>query len=130
MFIPEGYGTVFPYIVVNDAEGFITFLKTVFDATELGRSVHGGRIANARMRIGTTSFMVSEAAADNMAAMPAAFYIYVENTDETFQKALAQGATKWFDPMNMPYEDRQGGIIDPAGNKWAISTRLVQEGYD
>jgi PhnB protein len=106
-------------------------MKSVFNAKELGRTVMpNGRIANVRIRIGTSSFMVSEASKDNMRAMPAAYYIYVENVDETFEKALSGGGTKWFDPMDMPYQDRQAGITDPFGNMWAISNRLVQKPYD
>ena len=44
--------------------------------------------------------------------------------------AQSHGATKIFEPMDMPYEDRQGGVTDPFGNIWWISTRLVQEPYD
>src|SRR3974390_416625 len=121
MYIPEGYGTVFPYMVVEQADKFVQFMKTVFNAKELGRTVlPNGRIANVRMRVGTSSFMVSEASSENMKAMPAAYYVYVERLDQTFQRALSNGATRWFDPMDMPYQDRQAGITDPFGNMWAI----------
>ena len=62
--------------------------------------------------------------------MQAAYYVYVKDADRTFAKALSNGAGKIFDPMDMPYEDRQGGITDPFGNIWWISTRLVEEAYD
>lgn len=130
MYVPEGYGTVFPYMMVEDIEGFITFLKNVFDAKELGRTVMKGRVANCRLRVGTTSFMVSEVDGVNFKPLPSAYYIYVENTDATFAKALSHGAKRVFDPADMPYQDRQAGVIDPAGNYWWISTRLVNEPYD
>jgi len=108
MYIPEGYGTVFPYMVVEQADKCVQFMKTVFNAKELGRTLQrNGRIANVRMKIGTSAFMVSEASQENMKAMPAAYYVYVESVDQTFESALSNGATKWFDPMDMPYEDRQ-----------------------
>ena len=130
MYIPEGYGTVFPYIVVSDMNRFVDFLKTVFDAKELGRTVMpDGRIANCRLRIGTTSFMAGEGG-EGFPPRPVSHYIYVENTDGTFAKAIANGGKKIMDPINMPYQDRQGGVIDPCGNQWWISTRLVEEGYD
>lgn len=130
MYIPEGYGTVFPYIMVNDINQFVDFLRAVFDARELGRTVMpDGRVANCRLRIGTTSFMAS-AGGEGFPPMPVMHYIYVEDADATFAKALAHGATKIMEPANMPYEDRQGGVIDPCGNTWWISTRLVEEGYD
>jgi len=131
MHIPEGYGTVFPYFLVNDAERFVKFLKEVFDGSEVGRTVMpNGRIANVRIRIGTSTFMISEADGENLKPMAASYYVYVENADKTFAKALAHGATKLFEPMDMPYLDRQGGVIDPFGNIWWISTHLVPESYD
>ena len=130
MYIPEGYGTVFPYIMVNDINRFVDFLKAVFDAKELGRTVMpDGRVANCRLRIGTTSFMAS-AGGEGFPPMPVMHYIYVEDADATFAQALAHGATKIMEPADMPYEDRQGGVIDPCGNTWWISSRLVEEGYD
>ena len=130
MYIPEGYGTVFPYIMVNDMNRFVGFLTAVFDAKELGRTVMpDGRVANCRLRIGTTSFMAS-AGGEGFPPMPVMHYIYVEDADATFAQALAHGATKIMEPADMPYEDRQGGVIDPCGNTWWISTRLVEDGYD
>jgi len=131
MYIPEGYGTVFPYFMVSDVGGFINFLENVFEAVEIGRTVTpAGRLANARIRIGTSSFMVSEADSSRFGPTTASYYVYVENADETFAKAMAHGATKLMEPMDMPYQDRQGGIKDPCGNTWWISTRLVPGTYD
>jgi PhnB protein len=131
MYIPEGYGTVFPYIVVNQAGKFIDFLKDTFDAEEIGRTtLPDGRVANSRVRIGTTNFMVSEANGESLKAMPATYYIYVANVDRVLDKAVSNGAKKMFDPMDMPYGDRQAGITDPAGNIWWISNRLVNKAYD
>jgi len=130
MYVPEGYGTVFPYFVVSDVERFIDFLKNAFDAKELGRTVMpNGRIANVRMRIGTSSFMAS-AGQEGLDGTRANYYLYVENADETYAKALRHGATKIMEPMDMPYDDRQGGVTDPFGNMWWISQRLVPESYD
>ena len=129
MYVPEGYGTVFPYFLVSDTEGFANFVKNVFDAREIGRTVMpDGRIANLRIRIGTSTFMVS--GGENVNPMSAAYYVYVENADQTFARALSHGATKIFEPTEMHYGDRQGGVTDPFGNIWWISTRLVKESYD
>ena len=131
MYVPEGYGTVFPYMIVNGADDLSHFLSSAFGATEVGRTtLPNGRIANIRIRIGTSAFMVSEAADDGMKAMPAAYYVYVEDVDSTFDRALALGATKIIEPTDMPYLDRQAGITDPCGNVWWISKRLVEEPYD
>lgn len=130
MYIPDGYGTVFPYLFVAGADAYAGFLARVFAADELGRTVlPDGRIANIRVRIGTSAFMISEAS-DSMPATKAAHYVYVEDVDRTYEKALAAGAERIFEPADMPYLDRQGGVTDPAGNVWWISRRLVDEPYD
>ena len=130
MYIPEGYGTVFPYIIVADVERFLSFLEAVFDASELGRTtLEDGRIANLRVRVGTSSFMVSEADGTTLEPMPCTHYVYVEDVDGTLQKAIENGATKLFDAADMSYGDRQAGISDPFGNLWWISRRLVEEDY-
>ena len=62
MYIPEGFGTVFPYIFASDAAAYLTFLERAFGAEVVGRTeAPDGTVANARVRIGTTAFMVSEA---------------------------------------------------------------------
>ena len=130
MYIPAGYGTVFPYIFAADATTYIDFLKQALAAQELGRTVMpNGEIANARVRIGNTSFMVSQAR-ESFNPTAGAFYLYVEDADVAFSTALANGATAIFEPKDMPYGDRQAGINDPAGNIWWISTRFRHEPYD
>lgn len=130
MYIPDGYGTMFPYIFVREARTYLEFLQHAFGAQELGRTVlPDGEIANARVRIGETNFMVS-AAKENFKPSASAFYLYVEDADAAFKTALANGATAIFEPSDMPYGDRQGGITDPAGNIWWISARFLHEPYD
>jgi PhnB protein len=131
MYIPDGYGTVFPYMVVTGAEELAEFLTHSFGATVIGKTVFpNGRIANIRVRIGTSSFMLSEASDEAMKAMPASYYLYVEDVDAVFASAIAHGAKEIFGPADMPYQDRQAGIVDPSGNVWFISHRLVEEPYD
>ena len=130
MYIPEGYGTIFPYMIVDGANAFIDFLKSVFDATEVGRTEFpNGRVANIEVQIGTSRFMIGEPDSETSKPMPASYYIYVEDVDQTLKKAVAHGATKLFDAMDMTYQDRQAGVIDPFGNSWWISRRLVNEPY-
>ena len=59
VYIPEGYGTVFPYMIVDDANSFVDFLKNIFAANEVGRTEFpDGRVANVQVRIGTSEFVV------------------------------------------------------------------------
>jgi PhnB protein len=131
MYIPPGFGTLFPYLLVSDAVGFVAFLKSAFAATELGRTtMSADRIANARIRIGTTSFMVGEAEGRAYPPMPTAFYLYVEDAHASMARAIAAGARQESPVGDMPYGDRQGGVRDPFGNIWWISQRLIHEPYD
>ena len=131
MYIPDGYGTVFPYMIVEGAEELVDFLCKAFGATVEGKTIFpNGRIANIRMRIGTSSFMMSQAGDETMNAMPASYYLYVEDVDTTYEAAIKHGAQKVFEPADMPYKERQAGVVDPSGNTWWISRRLVEEAYD
>lgn len=58
-----------------------------------------------------------------------ALYLFVENADEAITRALSAGAHLLMEAGDMPYGDRQGGVVDPAGNTWWISQRLVHAAY-
>ena len=129
MYIPPGFNTVTPYMFVEGAELFVDFLVQGLDGFELHRSLReDGCIANAQVAIGTSMLMVSESS-EAYPAMPASYYLYVENADESVARALQFGATLIMPVADMPYGDRQGGVRDPFGNLWWISQRLVKGGY-
>ena len=72
--------------------------------------------------------MISQAR-EQFLNMRTAFYLFVDDVEEIHQRAIDYGAKVEFEPVDMPYEDRQSGIIDPSGNYWWISKRLVNKGY-
>ncbi|MGA7991869.1 MAG: VOC family protein [Thermoanaerobaculia bacterium] len=121
--LPPGFNTVTPYFFVSDAPAFITFLVEGLGGVELGRHVRDGRIANAHVRIGASTVMVSEASAQ-YPAMHASYYLYVENADEAMVRAVKAGAVAILAVRDMPYGDRQGGVRDKHENIWWISQRL------
>ena len=129
MYIPPGFGAVTPYFFVNDADAFVRFLVDGLGGIEILRTLRAdGNIANAQIRLNTSTVMVSEAS-EAYPPMAAACYLYVENADAAMARALAHGATLDMPVGNMPYGDRQGGVRDPHGNLWWISERLVQAPY-
>lgn len=129
MRIPEGFTTITPYFFVDGAEKFVEFLKSAFGGVEVGRSTRAdGKIANAQMRIGTSTVMASEAS-KKYPAMPASYYLYVEDADAAMAQAVRSGATLEMPVADMPYGDRQGGIVDSWGNLWWISQRLEDKPY-
>ena len=127
---PEGFGTVTGYLFVENPEELIEFLKNAFYAEELNRSINpkNGDITNVILKIGSSCFMISQAKGQFL-NMRAAFYLYVDNVDEIHKRAIENGAKQEFEPADMEYQDRQSGIIDPSGNYWWISKRLVQKEY-
>ena len=128
MHLPSGFNTVTPYFFVDRAADFLTFLTQGLGGTELGRQMNGDRIANAQVRLGTSTVMVSEASLA-FPAMPASYYLYVESADAAMAKAIAVGAVQITAVANMPYGDRQGGVRDQHGNLWWLSQRLVPGPY-
>ncbi|AUW56818.1 glyoxalase [Sphingobium sp. SCG-1] len=129
MTTPPGFATVTPYIFVNDAPAFLTFLVEGLGGVEIGRTIgEGGRIANAQVRLGNCTVMASEAAAQ-WPAMPASYYFYVDDADMALKKALNAGGTLIMPVGDMPYGDRQGGVRDAFGNIWWISQRQEEGGY-
>jgi PhnB protein len=129
MFIPEGFNTITPYFFVRDAARFVDFLSAAFGGVEIHRSLRpDGAIANAQIRIGGSTVMVSEASA-RYPAMPGSYYLYVANADAAMAQALAAGARLEMAVADMPYDDRQGGVVDPFGNIWWLSQRLVDAPY-
>lgn len=115
-FRPDGWGTVIPRLVTTDVKGLTEFLRTVFDAA--GEDRIG---VPAEMKIGDCVVMVS--GAGEREAMPAFLYVYVENADRTYRRAIAQGARSIEEPRDMPYGDRRAMVQDSWGNKWQIATR-------
>ena len=128
MYIPAGFQSVFPYMFCDDPQGFSEFLHKAFDAEEVGRTMRGDIIANMIIQIGTARFMVSQAN-ERYTARPGAYYIYVESADSSIVRAISAGASLEMEAMDMTYGDRQGGVMDPFGNIWWVSQRLIDEPY-
>jgi PhnB protein len=117
MNIPAQYNRLMPYLIVPDAGKFIGFMKKVFSATEqiiVPRSE--GVIMHAELRIGDGVVMLADAT-EQFAPRPAGIFIYVDNVDETYSKALAEGAVPTMTPTTQPY-GYTCGFTDPFGNDW------------
>jgi PhnB protein len=113
---PDGWHTVTPRIFTDDVAGLVDFLTIVFGAAGELQSA-----APTELRIGDSIVMISEGG-DIRAAMPAFLYVYVENADDTFARAVAAGAQAVERPADMPYGDRRATVRDAWGNVWQIAT--------
>jgi uncharacterized glyoxalase superfamily protein PhnB len=118
---PSGYHSVTPRVVVGDADGQVDFLRRVFDATG---DVQPGRPAE--MRIGDSVLMVSSAAERDL--FPAFLYVYVDDADATYRRALDAGAVSIEAPLDTPYGDRRAMVRDPFDNVFQIAHRLPTAG--
>jgi PhnB protein len=113
---PAGWHVVTPRIVTPDPQGLVRFLQQVFDAEG---AFHPGRPAE--LRIGDSWLMIS--GDDERDPMPAFLYVYVEDAETTFQRAITHGATSLEDPRDTPYGDRRAMVRDDWGNTWQIAHR-------
>lgn len=122
--IPEGYHSITPYLAVQGASRLIEFLQEAFDARVVERLDRpDGTVGHAEVRIGDSMLMVGDAGA-KWAPMPAGIYLYVNDTDSTYRRALAAGATSLMEPADQFYGDRNAGVKDPSGNHWWIATHV------
>lgn len=121
--IPDGFHTVTPYLVVERAAQLIDFLKQAFEASAEVQMAHpNGSIMHAEARIGDSVIMIGEAMGEEHPARPGTIYLYVDDIDATYQRALRAGATSTEVPADQFWGDRMGGVKDPSGTQWWIAT--------
>ena len=120
--IPEGFHTVTPYLLVSDARGLISFLKRAFGAEEIYVGEHpDGSVGHVQMKIGDSMIMMGQAK-DEWKPMPCMLYLYVEDVDAWYRRAIEAGGISVREVNDEAYGDRAGGIQDPVGNQWWIAT--------
>lgn len=128
---PEGYHSVTPYLIVDDAEGAIDFYTKAFGATEKMRLPMGGKIGHAEILIGDSHVMLSDEWPDHDALGPkkrggatSSLTVYVPDVDRAFERAVAAGATVSMPIENQFWGDRMGSLVDPFGHKWMLATHV------
>ena len=120
---PEGYHAVTPYLVVQDIEVLITFLKETFDAEETEHVAGSdGTTRHAEVRIGDSVVMMG--AARGRQPVPGMLYVYTEDVDAAYSRALKAGGESIAQPENQFYGDRTAGVTDSQGNIWYMATRV------
>jgi len=122
---PEGYNSVSVYIVANGAQRVVDFLKKTFNAGELRRfDTPDGKIMHGEVRVGDTVVKIADAGG-NYPVFPAWLHVYVPDVDATYKKALDAGGISVQAPVRKEGDpDKRGGVKDPAGNTWWISTQM------
>jgi uncharacterized glyoxalase superfamily protein PhnB len=120
MKIPEQYLPVMPYLIIKDAHAFKSFVKDVFGATEqylAARDEH--LIMHGELKIGDAVIMYADAT-EKYGARPSGMFIYIENVDAVYKKAIEKGAKSLTPPTKMEY-GYSGGFEDAWGNQWWVT---------
>ncbi|HZR82198.1 MAG TPA: VOC family protein [Candidatus Binatia bacterium] len=121
--IPKGYHTVTPSLIQADSRQTIEFCKKAFGAKLLMKlEAPDGKIAHAEIQVGDSILMLNDPMGD-VGPQPASLYLYVEDADKTFAKAVKAGGAVVMQPQDMFWGDRFGSVTDPAGNRWSIASR-------
>jgi PhnB protein len=129
--IPEGYHSITPQITCRDAAKAIDFYKNVFGAVELSRMPDpSGRIMHAELRIGDSRLMLNDeipgmAVAPTTAAIHShSLFIYTEDVDSVYKRAVKAGGRADMQPSDMFWGDRYGTFTDPFGHQWGVATHI------
>lgn len=128
--IPDGYHTVTPYLVVNDAAQAIDFYKRAFGATVTVR-MDGpqGKIGHAELKIGDSVIMLADEmpmtgtkSPKTLGGCTTGILLYVKDVDTAFKQAVGAGAKVEQPVADQFWGDRYGKLSDPFGHSWSMAT--------
>lgn len=131
--IPYTYPQVTPHLTIDGAVEAIDFYKTVLGASERMRmAMPDGTVAHAEIQLGISVIMIGEAdlpiptdpSPKALGGSPVALFVYVEDVDDVFQRAIREGATSVSEPDDHFYGDRVATIDDPFGHRWNLATHV------
>jgi PhnB protein len=125
--IPAGHHTVTPHLIFHNAAEAIDWYTKALGAQEVARALGpDGKVMHAEIRIGDSLIMLNDSMG-GASPSPAAFWVYVEDCDALFNRAVAAGAKVLPGPMgpmaDQFWGDRAGTLTDPYGHQWSIATR-------
>ena len=131
--IPEGYHSVTPYLVVDDANAAIKFYERAFGATEKFRMPMGDRVGHAELQIGDSVIMLADEFPDmghlgpkSRGGPTSSIMLYVEDVDTAFNKAINAGATQQRPLEHHFGGHRMGTLQDPFGHQWSLATHVEE----
>jgi PhnB protein len=129
--IPEGYHSITPQLTCRDAASAIDFYKNVLGASELMRMAGpDGKVMHAELKIGDSRVMVNDefpgvaAAPAPTAVHSSSVFLYTEDVDSVFERAVQAAARVDMPLSNMFWGDRYGKFTDPFGHQWGVATHV------
>ena len=135
-FLPEGYHTLTPQLTLDDAARTIDWYKRAFGMEEVSRGLGpDGKIMHCELKLGNSRFMVNDVMPGQkgpaaLGGSPASLWIYVDDSDALFDRAVEAGATEQMPMDDQFWGDRAGAVSDPAGYTWWIATRTEDLTHD
>lgn len=128
--VPKGFHTITPFLAVKGAETMLHFINEAFGGTDLKIMHHdNGKVMHATIRIGNSIIMASDSN-NNSQEFPAMLYLYVDDVDAVYKKAIKAGGESLREPTNEFYGDRSAGIKDEWGNQWWVATHIEDVSED
>src|SRR4030088_1622640 len=103
--VPEGFRTVTPHLILDNAAQAIDWYKKALGAEEVSRAVGpDGKIMHAELRIGDSRIMLNDPMMGGkgpkaLGGSPASLWVYVEDCDALFNRAVAAGGQVAQGPM-------------------------------
>ncbi len=130
--VPQGYHTVTPSIVVTGADQAIDFYKRALGAEEVMRFPGpDGKIMHAEIRIGDSTITLMDEMPDmggksptSYGGTPVSFFVYRENVDAAWKRALDAGAQEVMPLADQFWGDRTGCVQDPFGHRWWLAQHM------
>ncbi len=129
--IPKGYHTLTPYLIIDNAREAIEFYKKAFGAKEIFVMEKDGKIGHAEMKFGDSMVMLADEypqmnarGPKSIGGSPVSMHLYMKDVDQVIKQAVAAGATLTHPVSDKFYGDRSGGVIDPFGHSWHVSTHI------
>lgn len=129
--IPQGMHTVTPNLVVRDCAKAIEFYKRALGAQEVARMMapDGKSVWHAELRVGDSVIFMNDempgmgaAAPTADARVPVTMWLYVQDADAAYERAVGAGAKSTMPPSDMFWGDRCAGVSDPYGYSWSFAT--------
>jgi PhnB protein len=129
--IPEGYHTVTPALTVKNGAEAIEFYKRALGAKELMRipGPDGKHLMHGEIEVGNSRVMLADESPEmgcrapaSLGSVSSSLYVYVEDVDKSFRRAVEAGAKALMPPTDMFWGDRFGQVEDPSGHRWGLAT--------
>lgn len=124
---PFSYPSLSPYLICEEAEDLIEFLRSAFGGRlERRFDRPDGTLMHAEVRIGDSIVMIGGGASEAVSA-PVHLHLYVEDAQAAFDRAVAAGATVVQRPeQKREDDDLRGGVQDRWGTVWWVATQAAR----